>query len=138
MDAPKKQGSSGKIPRDSLGRFPPGVSGNPAGKPAFSITTLVREELQKVPDGSDKTKAQQFIEKILEKAIIEGDVQMQKSVWAYMDGLPREHHDITSGGKPIPLFGVHGISNNNSDKKDSGDAQADQSDCGGDECKQDN
>ena len=75
------------------GTFGPGNIANPEGKPkgAFSITALVKAELQKCPPGEDqKTYARQFIEKLFQKAITDGDVNLIKTVWAYMDGLPKE------------------------------------------------
>jgi hypothetical protein len=79
--------------RDEKGRFVPGVSGNPAGKPkdAFSITALVKAELEKLAPGVDKkTHAQRFIDTLFRKAIDDGDVQLIKSIWAYIDGMPKE------------------------------------------------
>lgn len=68
----------------------------------FSITSLVKAKLQECPEGTDKTTyADKFIESVFKKAIDEGDVQMLKSVWAYMDGLPKETKDVNLefGGK---------------------------------------
>ena len=65
--------------------------GRPVGSGGFSITTLVKKKLQELPEGEDeKTYASIFIQTILDKAIKDNDVQMQKTIWAYMDGLPKQ------------------------------------------------
>lgn len=85
--------------KDDKGRF---TQGNPGGgRPpgSFSITELVRKELEKVPEGQEKGKEktyiQLFIHKLLLKAIRDGDVATQKLIWNYMDGLPKESIDLT-------------------------------------------
>jgi hypothetical protein len=86
--------------RDSKGRmiFPPGVSGNPKGKPKGlrSFTTKVREALEKIADGKDYTNEEAFIKSILKKAINDGDSSTQKLIWNYLDGMPSQSIDHTS------------------------------------------
>ena len=85
-------------------RFKKGVSGNPKGKPkgALSITKRIREELEKKPEGEDKlTYLDLLVKRVLATAIKKGDIQMLKTIWNYMDGMPREKMDITTGGKKI-------------------------------------
>jgi len=78
--------------------FKPGQSGNPKGRPpgTISLTTLIKQELDKCPDGKDKkTYADLIVKRILTKAIRDGDPQMIKTVWAYIDGLPKADITIT-------------------------------------------
>lgn len=83
-------------------QFKPGQSGNPGGrKPGISITKLVKDELAKVEPKTQKTWGQLVLNRILLKATRDGDTQMLKAIWAYMDGMPKQSTDITSGGDKI-------------------------------------
>jgi hypothetical protein len=76
--------------------FKPGQSGNPNGRPkgkGLSLTTLIKRKLEEIPEGKQKTHAEYLIDSILKKAIIDGDTQMQKTVWNYIDGMPRQETD---------------------------------------------
>lgn len=59
--------------RDEKGRFPPGVSGNPAGRPkgSLSLLTLIKNKLEEAPEGWEQTIAERLVEQyiigILEK-----------------------------------------------------------------------
>ena len=88
--------------------------GRPPGTKNF--TTKVREALEKIAEGKDYTYEEAFIKSIMKKAIVDGDSATQRLVWNYLDGLPHQTTDITSGGKPIPL--LYGLSDNISDKED--------------------
>jgi hypothetical protein len=62
-------------------------NGRPKG---ISITEIVRNMLSEVPEEQKETYAMLLVKRMFHKAIVEGDVQMQKAIWAYMDGLPKE------------------------------------------------
>ena len=87
-------------------KFKKGQSGNPNGRPvgSFSLVGMLREEIQKVPEGQKLSYAEAFLRKMLSKAINEGDHASQKLIMNYLEGLPQMKMDITSGGKPIPLL----------------------------------
>ncbi len=72
--------------------FPPGVSGNPNGRPpkGYSITEAFKTMLSSSPE----TKAE-IVEAIRQKAL-KGDPTAQKLIWNYMDGMPQQ--DIGLGG----------------------------------------
>ena len=78
-------------------KFKPGQSGNPKGRPpgTISLTTMIKQELEKCPEGDKKTYADLIVKRILTKAIRDGDPQMIKTVWAYIDGLPKADITIT-------------------------------------------
>jgi len=106
----KKPDKTGKnrVKRDEKGRFVEGESGNPEGrtKGSLSITAKIKEELEKCPPSQDKrTYLELLVKRILNKAIVEGDTQMIRQIWNYIDGLPKESLDLTTkGGKlGIPI-----------------------------------
>jgi len=83
-----------RIP-DEKGRmvFPPGVSGNPAGRPkdSFSLISMLKAELQKCPEGEDKkTYADLLIKRIMKKTISDGDDQQIKNILQYVEGMPKQ------------------------------------------------
>lgn len=98
--------SENKPERNEKGQLLPGNTANPNGRPkgSLSITALVKEELEKVPDGQKVSYAEALIKKMLHKAIIEGDTQTQKMIWNYIDGLPKGALDLTSGGEALQEF----------------------------------
>lgn len=89
---------------DEKGRavFAPGVSGNPAGKPKGTkhLTSLLFEALQKQAK-EGKTYQDLLVERILNDAIIKGKGDLIKLAWNYIDGMPEQGVDITSGGEKI-------------------------------------
>jgi hypothetical protein len=84
------------------------IEGNPGGgRPkgsGISITTAIKRELEKRPEGQDKsTYLDLLVKRIMKKAIQEGDQQTIKQIWNYVDGMPQQNVDLQSGGKPIFL-----------------------------------
>lgn len=71
--------------------FKKGQSGNPGGR--------------KVGSKSLKTRAKEYLEGLNdEEAEAYFDGLNKLDVWKMAEGLPQSNTDITSGGKPIPLF----------------------------------
>ena len=87
--------------RDEKGRFVPGHEGMGGRPKGLTITSLVRAELDKAPEGEEATYAELLIRQLLKKAIVEGDHSTQKLIWNYIDGLPQASLDVTSDKKPI-------------------------------------
>ena len=77
-----------------------GAEANPNGRPkkGYSITEWFQEMLKSNPETRDAIGAS-----IAAKAL-EGDPAAIKLIWNYMDGMPKQGIDLTSGGKPIPLL----------------------------------
>lgn len=83
----QKQGKSG--PPEEF-RWKKGESGNPAGRPvgSVSITAEIKRKLQEIPDGQQKSYLELLINRILKQAVVDGNEQMIKQIWSYIDGPP--------------------------------------------------
>ena len=88
----QKQGKGG--PPEEY-RWKKGESGNPAGRPAgsVSITAEIKRKLQEVPDGQQKSYLELLINRILKQAVVDGNEQMIKQIWSYIDGPPKQTED---------------------------------------------
>ena len=88
-NSPDTTGSS----RDEQGKFKAGVSGNPDGRPKGSglcLTSLLKEYLEKIPEGQKVPYKNLFIKKLLKKALVDNDIQALKLIINYVDGLPKQ------------------------------------------------
>jgi hypothetical protein len=94
MTKPEKTGEEQEI-RDDKGRFLPGISGNPLGKPVGSkhLTTKLWEALQEVArtktgelDPEGKKWADKFVERMLIETIAKGNPTLMKEVLDRVDG----------------------------------------------------
>lgn len=102
--------TAGEQQKPVIGKpFEKGQSGNPAGRPvgAKSLTTKVKEALAKLGgakiDGVEVTYEEALIKKIMHKAIVEGDPQMIKLMWNYIDGMPMQNMNLTASDIMNPL-----------------------------------
>ena len=103
--------------RDKSGRYKPGVSGNPKGKPKgaknkFSFIKYWQERWEKDPEEFERL-ATEFMKDDNLRALI---IQM-------VDGRPHQTSDLTSDGKPLPILNV--ISANNGNEQNSKPDQED-------------
>jgi len=93
------------VKRDEKGLWLPGQSPNPGGRPkGFSITAAVKRKLAESPPGmKNKTYLDLICEKLMAKALKEGDVVTLKAMWAYMDGTPKQtvHMEVEDINKTI-------------------------------------
>lgn len=87
-DTGKKQEKRGDIET----RFKKGQSGNPKGRPpgSVSITTEIKKRLQEMPNGQKKTYLELLISRILKLGVVDGNEQMIKIIWNYVDGMPNQ------------------------------------------------
>lgn len=94
----------------------PGQSGNPNGRPTkeTSLTELMRQFLQDIPDGQDKTYKELFIKKVF-KIAIDGDIAAIRLIWNYLDGMPEQK---ISGEIKIekPIYGGQSKKNSEADE----------------------
>lgn len=87
-----------KKPVAGFDKHPENINRN--GRPkGISITEMVKAALEeKEPQTKLKWK-DLIVKKILVKAVSEGDVQLIKAIWNYIDGMPQQ--DITSAGEKM-------------------------------------
>jgi hypothetical protein len=83
---PDKQGITG---RDERGRWVSGISGNPYGRPKFSLVSILGELLQEIPEGEREIKARQLMKKAIDMAM-GGDTAMLRDIINRIDGMPKE------------------------------------------------
>lgn len=91
-----------EILRDERGRILPGQRAlNPKGKPkgARHFTTLVKEALvllAKDPTTGKSEKVEVLLAKKAVLSALSGDTQMLKTIWSYLDGMPKQSVEIDS------------------------------------------
>lgn len=92
--------------RNDKGQFKKGVSGNPAGRPegaGISVVTELKRALAEVPEGEKRTRLKMLVDGILQKAIQEGDGQMQRDLIDRIDGKAIQKQ-ILANDADNPLF----------------------------------
>lgn len=87
--------SENKPERAENGQLLPGNTANPNGRPkgSYSIVEMIKKKLKEIPEGKDKTYAEYFIEQVMKKTVVEGDVTMMRDVINRIDGMPKQHID---------------------------------------------
>lgn len=91
------------------GGFKKGQSGNPNGRPkgSPSIIARIKKELAKIPSGQKITYLEILVKMILKKAIVDGDKEMIKLIWNYVDGMPKQALEhIGDEDKPVSILYV--------------------------------
>lgn len=89
------------------GTFKKGNPGRPKG--SQNLTTLVRKALKKIAkeQGSKQSYEKLLVQRILQKAIGEGDPKMIRLLWNYLDGMPpqpvKHSGDDDPNAKPIMI-----------------------------------
>lgn len=78
-------------------KFQKGQSGNPKGRPkkGQSLTDLMREYLNKSPEGQKLSYKELFVERVFKMAVEDRDTAAIKLIWNYVDGLPESSIDDT-------------------------------------------
>lgn len=77
-------------------------NGRPPGS-GISITTEIKKKLEEVHPDQKATYLELLINKIFKQAIDNGDQHMIKNIWNYIDGMPKQTTDLTSGGEPLKM-----------------------------------
>ena len=91
---PKNNGNKSALYQEKKGgKFKKGNPGGGRTKGTFSLLSILKRDLQKIPPelkGKErKTYADILIKKQLHKAIVEGDEQSIKLIWNYIEGQPK-------------------------------------------------
>ena len=84
--------SDNLVVRNEKGQIIKGTA-NPYGRPkgsGISITTELKRKLEEVPEGQKANYLQLLIQRIVKQAIVDGDQQMIKNIWNYVDGMPKQ------------------------------------------------
>jgi hypothetical protein len=76
-------------------------NGRPKGA-GISITTAIKRELEKIPEGQKSTYLDLLVKKILKNGIVDGDQQTIKNIWNYVDGMPTQKN-ILQGDENAPI-----------------------------------
>lgn len=77
--------------------------GRPKGS-GISITTAIKRELEKCPDGESKaTYLDLLVKRIMKMAIQDGDNKTIKQIWNYIDGMPKQDIGVEVTDKRIIL-----------------------------------
>lgn len=83
------------------------VKGNPGGgrpKGSFSLVEMIKNKLQEQAKDKDKTYAEYFIDQLIKKTVVDGDVTMMRDMINRVDGMPKQGVDVTSNGNTIMLL----------------------------------
>ena len=68
--------------------------GRPKGSVGLKLTTLLKDKLNKVSKKDKKKFSELFIDKLVDKALLDNDTQALKLILNYVDGLPTQKLDI--------------------------------------------
>ncbi len=91
------------IERDENGRWTPGQSGNPSGRPRReSLTSVLRELADECPPGDKRTRSELLANKIFEIAL-GGDIVAIKAIYERIDGTPRQTIQTEDGPLEIRI-----------------------------------
>lgn len=92
-------------------KFPPGQSGNPAGRPVGSknLSTILRDMLEEeievsVDQATGRKERRKFSELIIRKLIkraSDGDPRAIKEIFDRIEGRAKQSVDVTTDGKPL-------------------------------------
>lgn len=106
---PKKIGVKTEFQDPKTGRFIPGNPGGGRPPGSLSLISILKEELQKVPKDQQESYAHALVRRMLKSSIIDGNDQQIKLIWNYIEGMPKQSVDMTSGGEKMHTLDITGL-----------------------------
>jgi len=92
-----------------IGRpFPPGISGNPKGRPkdSISLTSAIKRRLRELTPDGKREAIEMLADNIIQDALDSSD-NMRKLIWNYIDGLPKQSTKIEIEGElPVRVISI--------------------------------
>ena len=92
-----------------IGRpFPPGVSGNPKGRPkdSISLTSAIKRRLRELTPDGKREAIEMLADNIIQDALDSSD-NMRKLICNYIDGLPKQSIELEGKGEiPIRVISI--------------------------------
>ena len=92
-----------------IGRpFPPGMSGNPKGRPkdSISLTSAIKRRLRELTPDGKREAIEMLADNIIQDALDSSD-NMRKLIWNYIDGLPKQSTKIEIEGElPVRVISI--------------------------------
>ena len=79
---------------------------------------MIKHKLQEIPEGKDRTYAEDFVEQIMKKSVIEGDTSMMKDMINRVDGMPRQNIGLDGGAEGLPINILNNVLSNDINEKD--------------------
>lgn len=93
--------------RNKEGKFIPGVSGNPNGRPKGSVSVVeaLKRKLEEYPEGNTKTYLELLVNRYMKNAIQDGDTQLIRDLINRVDGMPTQRNEVTGkDGEPLVII----------------------------------
>lgn len=95
-----KRTKDGRFTKASAAAF--GAKGGKAGKGSLSIVAIIKKKLEGIVSREDRrSKAEFLAEKWIDEAMHGDDFKKLQEIVRYVDGLPQQKVDHTSGGEKI-------------------------------------
>lgn len=90
-------------------------NGRPVG--SVSLVTLLKKKLETLSPDGKRIAAEVLTDNVIQDAL-DGNKQARDLVFKYIEGLPQAKVDVTSGGKPVAIYGGNSIQGYDSDEED--------------------
>jgi len=90
--------------RDEQGRWLPGHTGNPNGRPKFSIVSIIRDKLEETPEGDEKTYAEKLVHAYIINALENNDGPAIRDLIDRFDGKAKQAIDHTIFQEDNPVY----------------------------------